>query len=71
MMDGSLLSDQKTPSNFEYNVKVTKETVKIAHSKGVSVEGELGCLGSLETGTGRKRRWSWGRRSFVTFSTFN
>ena len=37
MMDGSLLSDQKTPSNFEYNVKVTRETVKIAHSKGVSV----------------------------------
>ena len=54
MMDGSLLSDQKTPSNFEYNVKVTKETVKIAHSEGVSVEGELGCLGSLETGMGEK-----------------
>ena len=54
MMDGSLLSDQKTPSNFEYNVKVTRETVKIAHSKGVSVEGELGCLGSLETGMGEK-----------------
>ena len=54
MMDGSLLADQKTPSNFEYNVKVTKETVEIAHSKGVSVEGELGCLGSLETGTGEK-----------------
>ena len=54
MMDGSLLADQKTPSNFEYNVKVTKETVKIAHAKGVSVEGELGCLGSLETGTGEK-----------------
>ena len=54
MMDGSLLADQKTPSNFEYNVKVTKEAVKIAHSKGVSVEGELGCLGSLETGTGEK-----------------
>ncbi len=50
MMDGSLLEDQKTPSDFNYNVKVTKETVKIAHSVGVSVEGELGCLGSLETG---------------------
>ena len=54
MMDGSLLEDQKTPSDFAYNVKVTKETVNIAHSLGVSVEGELGCLGSLETGMGEK-----------------
>ena len=54
MMDGSLLEDQKTPSDFEYNVKVTKETVKMAHKEGVSVEGELGCLGSLETGMGEK-----------------
>ena len=54
MMDGSLEEDQKTPSNFEYNVKVTKQTVDIAHSIGVSVEGEIGCLGSLETGTGEK-----------------
>ena len=54
MMDGSLEEDQKTPSDFDYNVKVTKETVNIAHSLGVSVEGELGCLGSLETGTGEK-----------------
>ncbi len=54
MMDGSLLEDQKTPSDFEYNVKVTKQTVNLAHSLGVSVEGELGCLGSLETGTGEK-----------------
>ena len=54
MMDGSLEEDQKTPSDFNYNVKVTKQTVKIAHSVGVSVEGELGCLGSLETGTGEK-----------------
>jgi fructose-bisphosphate aldolase class II len=54
MMDGSLLEDQKTPSDFEYNVKVTKETVEIAHKLGVSVEGELGCLGSLETGMGEK-----------------
>ena len=54
MMDGSLKEDQKTPSDFEYNVNVTKETVNIAHSIGVSVEGEIGCLGSLETGTGEK-----------------
>jgi len=54
MMDGSLLEDQKTPSDFEYNVKVTRETVKMAHKEGVSVEGELGCLGSLETGMGEK-----------------
>jgi len=54
MMDGSLLEDQKTPSDFDYNVKVTKETVAMAHKEGVSVEGELGCLGSLETGMGEK-----------------
>ncbi|MFV1985216.1 MAG: class II fructose-bisphosphate aldolase, partial [Thiohalomonadales bacterium] len=50
MMDGSLMSDMKTPSSFEYNVDVTKTVVEMAHSGGVSVEGELGCLGSLETG---------------------
>lgn len=50
MMDGSLMSDAKTPSTYEYNVDVTKQTVGAAHSCGVSVEGELGCLGSLETG---------------------
>ena len=50
MMDGSLMADMKTPSTFEYNVDVTKEVVKMAHAGGVSVEGELGCLGSLETG---------------------
>jgi fructose-bisphosphate aldolase class II len=50
MMDGSLLEDQKTPADFDYNIKVTKETSSLAHSLGVSVEGELGCLGSLETG---------------------
>ena len=55
MMDGSLEEDQKTPSNFDYNVDVTKKAVNLAHSFGVSVEGELGCLGSLETGTGDKR----------------
>jgi len=50
MMDGSLEADMKTPSSFEYNVAVTREVVKMAHAGGVSVEGELGCLGSLETG---------------------
>src|SRR5210317_2113433 len=50
MMDGSLMADMKTPASFEYNVDVTKEVVKMAHVGGVSVEGELGCLGSLETG---------------------
>jgi len=50
MMDGSLLEDGKTPSSYEYNVDVTKRTVEVAHACGVSVEGELGCLGSLETG---------------------
>ncbi|WP_126452651.1 class II fructose-bisphosphate aldolase [Sulfuriflexus mobilis] len=50
MMDGSLMADMKTPASFEYNVEVTKEVVKMAHAGGVSVEGELGCLGSLETG---------------------
>ncbi|HHC73669.1 MAG TPA: fructose-bisphosphate aldolase class II [Thiothrix sp.] len=50
MMDGSLEADMKTPSSYEYNVNVTKTVVDIAHAGGVSVEGELGCLGSLETG---------------------
>ena len=50
MMDGSLMADMKTPSSFEYNVDVTREVVKMAHAGGASVEGELGCLGSLETG---------------------
>jgi fructose-bisphosphate aldolase class II len=50
MMDGSLLADMKTPSSYEYNVDVTRTVVDIAHAAGVSVEGELGCLGSLETG---------------------
>ncbi len=50
MMDGSLLEDQKTPAEYEYNVDVTKRVVDMAHACGVSVEGELGCLGSLETG---------------------
>lgn len=50
MMDGSLLEDQKTPADYEYNVEVTRQAVDMAHACGVSVEGELGCLGSLETG---------------------
>jgi fructose-bisphosphate aldolase class II len=50
MMDGSLMTDGKTPSSYEYNVDVTRKTVEMAHAGGVSVEGELGCLGSLETG---------------------
>ena len=49
-MDGSLREDQKTPSSYEYNVKTTQVAVHMAHACGVSVEGELGCLGSLETG---------------------
>ncbi|MFP6670093.1 MAG: class II fructose-bisphosphate aldolase [Pirellulaceae bacterium] len=52
MMDGSLQEDGKTPADFQYNVKVTTEVVQLAHPQGVSVEGELGCLGSLETGQG-------------------
>ena len=50
MMDGSLEEDGKTPSSYDYNVDVTRRTVEMAHACGVSVEGELGCLGSLETG---------------------
>ncbi len=50
MMDGSLMTDGKTPSSYEYNVETTRTVVAMAHACGVSVEGELGCLGSLETG---------------------
>ncbi|NDU86726.1 MAG: fructose-bisphosphate aldolase class II [Ferrovum sp.] len=50
MMDGSLMEDMKTPSSFEYNVNTTRRVVDMAHAVGVSVEGELGCLGSLESG---------------------
>ena len=50
MMDGSLLEDAKTPAGYDYNVEVTRRVCEIAHAVGVSVEGELGCLGSLETG---------------------
>jgi len=54
MMDGSLEADGKTPADYDYNVKVTLEVVKMAHARGVSVEGELGCLGSLESGEGEQ-----------------
>lgn len=54
MMDGSLMADMKTPSSFEYNVETTALAVKMAHACGVSVEGELGCLGSLESLTADK-----------------
>lgn len=50
MMDGSLGTDGKTPTDYDYNVDVTRTVVEMAHACGVSVEGELGCLGSLETG---------------------
>ncbi|MCE9668495.1 fructose-bisphosphate aldolase class II [Myxococcus stipitatus] len=54
MMDGSLEDDGKTPASYEYNVAVTREVVNVAHRFGVSVEGELGVLGSLEHGMGEK-----------------
>lgn len=50
MMDGSLLENGKTPSDYDYNVETTRKVVEMSHACGVSVEGELGCLGSLETG---------------------
>src|SRR5699024_12386251 len=50
MMDGSLGEDGKTPTDYGYNVAVTKKVAGVAHACGVAVEGELGCLGSLETG---------------------
>jgi fructose-bisphosphate aldolase, class II len=52
MMDGSLLEDHKTPSDFEHNVRVTREVVEYAHARGVTVEGELGTLGGIEDGVG-------------------
>jgi len=54
MMDGSLEGDGKTIASFEYNVDVTRKVVDMAHAVGVTVEGELGCLGSLETMKGDK-----------------
>ncbi len=52
MMDGSLMADARTPADYDYNVNVTRQVVDMAHACGVSVEGELGVLGSLETGMG-------------------
>src|SRR4051794_873235 len=52
MMDGSLTADGKTPSTFDYNVQVTREVVELAHSRGVTVEGEIGVLGGIEDGHG-------------------
>ena len=54
MMDGSLREDMKTPAPYDYNVAVTGRVVELAHAVGVSVEGELGCLGSLESGRAGK-----------------
>ncbi|MEY3124247.1 MAG: hypothetical protein RLZZ573_767 [Pseudomonadota bacterium] len=54
MMDGSLMADGKTIASYEYNVEVTRKVVQLAHATGVTVEGELGCLGSLETMKGDK-----------------
>ncbi|MBY0431650.1 MAG: class II fructose-bisphosphate aldolase, partial [Rhodospirillales bacterium] len=54
MMDGSLKEDAKTPADYDYNAGVTAKVTEMAHMVGVSVEGELGCLGSLETGQGDK-----------------
>ncbi|MEW6071217.1 MAG: class II fructose-bisphosphate aldolase [Planctomycetota bacterium] len=52
MMDGSLMEDGKTPASWDYNVRVTREVVQMAHAKGVTVEAELGCLGGIEDGHG-------------------
>jgi len=52
MMDGSLMGDGKKPSSYEYNVRVTKLVVDVAHAVGVTVEGEIGCLGGIEDGHG-------------------
>ena len=54
MMDGSLEADGKTIASYEYNIEVTQKVVALAHAAGVTVEGELGCLGSLETMKGDK-----------------
>ena len=52
MMDGSLKADGKTPADYAYNMEITRKVVEVAHAAGVSVEGEIGVLGSLETGMG-------------------
>ena len=50
MMDGSLREDAKTPSTYDYNIQVTRTVVDFSHACGVSVEGEIGCIGNIETG---------------------
>ncbi len=55
MMDGSLKEDMKTPASYEYNLAVTAKVVELAHDVGVTVEGELGCLGSLESGEAARK----------------
>ena len=62
MMDGSLGDDGKTPMDYDYNAGVTRQVVDMAHACGVSVEGELGCLGSLETGEAGEEDGIGGRR---------
>ena len=59
MMDGSLEADAKTPASYDYNVDITKRVTDMAHAVGASGEGELGVLGSLETGEGEKRGRTW------------
>ena len=54
MMDGSLKADGKTPADYAYNAGITRRVVEMAHAGGVSVEGEIGVLGSLETGGGEQ-----------------
>ncbi len=66
MMDGSLREDGKTPADFAYNVEVTRTVVEMAHQVGVTVEGELGCLGNLETGDAVRRTASAPRASSTT-----
>ena len=56
MMDGSLMADGKTPADFEYNVRVTREVVDMAHARGVTVEGELGCSRRHRRRPRRRRR---------------
>jgi fructose-bisphosphate aldolase class II len=63
MMDGSLMADGKSVASYEYNVDVTRKVVEFAHAIGVSVEGELGVLGSLETMRGDKEDGQRRRRS--------
>lgn len=66
MMDGSLLEDGKTPSSYDYNVAVTRAVVNVAHSVGVSVEGELGTIGSLEKLVGGEQEDGHGAQGTLT-----